>query len=248
MLRSREVIQMCQAGEARQARKMLADSLFVQTPQDQRIKKRLLENLFYVELHLGRLAAASQVLNQRRALGYSKTHLRMDAAFNAAALFAKQNKAEQARSELLGLIRNPKLLQWHGALKALNLYVEVEKECRDSVEQVLERASAAAVLKLGIRLESGDKKAGVREIISAANKMYRSASRTYSQLLIRGLNAASQHEHRAVMRDLRTFVKLERVGFFRILAKEFLGELVGRRTELALGLKFKRGKPPKADC
>lgn len=206
---------------------MLADSLSLQSSKDRRVKKRLLENLFYVELHLGRLAAASRVLEQRRALGYSKPHLRMDAAFNAAALLAKQNKAERARSELLGLIRDPKLLEWHGVLKALNLYVEVEKECRDSVELVLKRASAAAVKRLGIRLEFGDKKADVREIISAANKMYGSASRTYSQLLIRGLSAASKQEHEAAIRDLRRFVKVEPVGFFRMLAKEFLRELVG---------------------
>jgi hypothetical protein len=105
----------------------LQDSLSHQNSKDQRIKKHLLECLFYVEQHLGRLAAASRVLEQRRALGYSKPELRMDAALHAATLLASQSKAEQARSELLSLIYNPKLYGWHGVLKALSLYVEVER-------------------------------------------------------------------------------------------------------------------------
>jgi hypothetical protein len=73
----------------------------------------------------------------------------MDAALHAATLLARQSKAEQARSELLSLIYNPKLYEWLGALKALTLYVEVERECRDSIDDVLSRASAAAIRKFG---------------------------------------------------------------------------------------------------
>ena len=178
MLRFREVVQMCQTGKAKQARTMLAGSLAHQSSKDQKIKKRLLDCLFYVEQHLGRLAAASRVLEQRRALGYSKPELRMDAALHAATLLARQSKAEQARSELLSLIYNPKLYEWHGVLKALALYVEVERECRDSVDDVLSRASAATIRKFGIRFKPGEKKPDVRELISTANTMYMPASAT----------------------------------------------------------------------
>jgi hypothetical protein len=94
MLKSREVIQMCQAGKARQARAMLVDSLSRMSLKDQRFKKRLLEDLFYVELHLGSLAAGLHALEQRRALGYSKTEQRMDAALHAATLLARSASTE----------------------------------------------------------------------------------------------------------------------------------------------------------
>lgn len=207
---------------------MLADSLSHHDSNKQTIKKRLLDGLFYVELHLGRLAAASFVLEQRRALGYGKPELRMDAALQAATLLAKQGKAEQARSELLSLLYNPKLYEWHGVLNTLSLYVEVENDCRDAVDEVLSKASAAEIKKFGILLRLGEKKPDVRELISIANTMFSSASQTYSQLLIRGLNAASKQEHEEVIRDLRRFAKEEKVGFFRAQAKEALRELVKR--------------------
>ena len=152
----------------------------------------------------------------------------MDAALHAATLLARQNKAEQARSELLGLISNSKLLEWHGLLKTLSLYVEVEKECRDSVEHVLDRASAVAIKRFGIRLEPADMKPDVRDLISIASKMFGSASRTYSQLMIRGMAAPSKGERDAVIRELRRFAKVEPVGFFRMQARETLRELVRR--------------------
>lgn len=97
MLRFREVIQMCQAGKARQARAVLADSLSHLSSKEQRAKKRLLDGLFYVELHLGRVASGLRVLEQRRALGYSKPEQRMDAVLHAATLLARQNKAMPSR-------------------------------------------------------------------------------------------------------------------------------------------------------
>lgn len=217
---------MCEAGKARQARAMLVDSLSHLNSKNQRIKKRLLEDLFYVELYLGRLAAGLRVLEQRRTLGYGKTEQRMDATLHAATLLARQNKAEQARAELLGLICSPRLLEWHGVLKTLSLYVEVENECRNSVEHALNRASVAAIRKFGIRLKRRDKKPDVREQISTANRIFGAASRTYSQLLIRALSAATKQEHEAVVRDLRTFAKVEKVGFFRMQAKETLRKLI----------------------
>jgi hypothetical protein len=229
ILKSREVLQMCETGKARQARAMLVDSLCHLNSKNQRIKKRLLEGLFYVELHLGRHAAGFRTLEQRRALGYRKTEQRMDAALHAATLLARQNKAEQARTELLGLIRNPKLLEWHGVLKTLSLYVKVEDECRNSVEQALNRISAAAFRKLGIRLEHRDKKPDVREHISTADRIFGAASRTYSQLLIRALGATTMQEHEAIVRDLRRFAKAEKVGFFRMKAKETLRKLKKER-------------------
>jgi hypothetical protein len=219
---------MCQAGKARQARAMLADSLSHLNSKEQRAKKRLLDDLFYVELHLGRVASGLRVLEQRRALGYSKPEQRMDAALDAATLLARQNKAEQARTELLDLICHPKFLEWHGLLKTLSLYVEVENECRDLVEHALKRASAAALKKFGIRLKPGDEKPEARELILIANRMFGSASRTYSQLLIRGMGATSKKEREAVIRDLRRFAKVEQVGFFRMQAREALRELVRR--------------------
>jgi hypothetical protein len=230
MLRFREVVQMCQAGKAKQARTMLAGSLAHLNSKDQKIKKRLLDCLFYVEQHLGHLAAASRVLELRRALGYSKPELRMEAALHAATLLARQSKAEQARTELLSLICNPKLHEWHGVLKALTLYVEVERECRDSVDDVLRKASAAAIRKFDIRFKPGEKKSDVRELISTANTMYGSASQTYSQLLIRSLSGTSKQEHEAAIRDLRRFAKVEKVGFFRMQAKSTLRELVKRKA------------------
>ena len=152
----------------------------------------------------------------------------MDAALHAATLFARQNKAEQARAELLGLICNPKLLEWHGVLKTLSLWLEVENECRNSIEHALNRTSAAAIRKFGIRLEHRDKKRDVREQISTANRIFGAASRTYSQLLIRALSAATKQEHEAVVRDLRRFAKAEKVGFFRMQANEALREFIGR--------------------
>lgn len=225
MLKSREVIEMCQAGKARQAQAMLLDSLSHLNSKNQRIKKRLLEDLFYVELDRGRLAAALRALEQRRALGYSKTEQRMDATLHAATLLARQNKAEQARAELLGLIHDPKLLGWHGVLKAVSLYVEIENECRNSVEHALNRASGAAIRRFGIRLGRRDKKPDVREQISNANKIFGAASRTYSQLLIRALSATTKQEQEAVVRDFREFAKVEKVGFFRMQARETLRKL-----------------------
>jgi hypothetical protein len=207
---------------------MLTDSLSHLTSKDQRIKKRLLEDLFYVELYVGRPAAGLRALEQRRALGYSNPEQRMDAALHAATLLARQNKAEQARAELLGLICNPKLVRWHGVLKTLSLWVEVENECRNSVEHALNRTSAAAIRKFGIRLESRDKKPDIREQISTANRIFGAASRTYSQLLIRALSADTKQEHEAVVRDLRRFANAEKVGFFRKQAKEALREFIRR--------------------
>jgi hypothetical protein len=92
----------------------------------------------------------------------------------------------------------------------------------------LSRASAAAIKKFGIRLKPGEKKPDVRELISIANTMYRSASQTHSQLLIRSLSGTSKQEREAAIRDLRRFTKEEKVGFFRIQAKEALRELVKR--------------------
>jgi hypothetical protein len=209
---------------------MLADSLSHPNSKDQRIKKPLLECLFYVEQHLGNLAAASRVLEQRRALGYSRPELRMDAALNAATLLARQSRAEQAKSELLSLIHDPKLYEWHGVLKALSLYVEVEKECRDAVDEILSRASIAAIKKFGIRLKPGEKKPDLHEMISIANAMYRSASQTYSQLLIRSLSGTSKREREAAIRDLRRFAEEEKVGFFRMQATKALQELVKRKA------------------
>lgn len=217
---------MCQAGTARQARTMLVDSLSNLSSKNQRFKKRLLEDLFYVELHLGHLASGLRALEQRRALGYSKAEQRMDAALHAATLLARQNKAEEARAELLGLICDPKLLTWHGVLKTLSLYVQVEIVCRNSVEHALNRASAAAIRKFGIRLEHRDKKLDVREQISTADRIFGTASRTYSQLLLRALSATRKQERAAVVRDLRRFAKLEKVGFFRMQAKETLRKLL----------------------
>jgi hypothetical protein len=228
MLKSSEVIQMCQAGKARQARAMLADSLSHLKSKDRRIKKRLLDDLFYVELYVDRPAAGLRVLEQRRALGYSNPEQRMAAALHAATLLARQNKAEQARTELLGLMCNPKLLEWHGLLKTLSLWVEVEKECRNSVENALKRTSAAAIRKFGIRLEHRGKQPDVRERILTANRIFGAASRTYSHLLIRALSAATKHEHEAVVRDLRRFAKAEKVGFFRMQAKEALRGIIRR--------------------
>lgn len=226
MLKSREIIQMCQAGRARQARAMLVDSLSRLSSENHRFEKRLLDDLLYVELHLGRLAAGLRVLEQRRALGYSKSEQRMDAALHAATLLARQNKAEQARAELLGLMSDPKLLEWHGVLKTLSLYVQVENGCRDSVEHTLNRASAAAIRKFGIRLEHQDKELDVRKQISTANRIFGEASRTYSQLLIRAHSAATRQEHAAVVRDLRKFAKMEKVGFFKMQAKETVRRLL----------------------
>jgi len=209
---------------------MLADTLSHLNSKDQKIKKRLLDSLFYVEQHLGRLAAASRVLKQRRALGYSKPELGMDAALNAAMLLARLGKVEQARSELLSLIFNSKLYEWYGVLKTLTLYVEVEKDCQDAVDDVLRRASDAAIRQFGIRFKHGEKKPDVRELISTANTMYRSASQSYSQLLIRSLSGTSKQDHEAAIRDLRKFAKEEKVGFFRMQAKGTLRELVKRNT------------------
>jgi hypothetical protein len=92
----------------------------------------------------------------------------------------------------------------------------------------LKRASAAALKKFGIRLKPGDEKPEARELILIANRMFGSASRTYSQLLIRGMGATSKKEREAVIRDLRRFAKVEQVGFFRMQAREALRELVRR--------------------
>ena len=97
MLRFREVIQMCQTGKARQARAVLANSLSHLNSKEQKAKKHLLDSLFYVELHLGRVASGLRGLEQRRALGYSKPEQQMDAALHAATLLARQNKAMPSR-------------------------------------------------------------------------------------------------------------------------------------------------------
>lgn len=218
MLKSREVIRLCQAGKARQARAMLVDSLSSLSSKNRRFKKRLLDDLFYVELHLA--------LEQRRALGYGKTEQRMDAALHAATLLARQNKTELARAELLGLMFNPKFPEWNGVLKTLSLYVQVENECRDSVEHVLKRTSAAALRKFGIRVEHQGMKPDVREQITTANEIFGAASRAYSQLLIRALSAATEQERGAVVQDLRSFANLAKVGFFRTQAKQTLRKLI----------------------
>ena len=226
MPNSSEVIQMCELGQARQARAMLTDSLSRLKSKDQRIKKRLLDDLFYVELYVDRPAAGLRVLEQRRALGYNNPEQRMDAALHAATLLARQNKVEQARAELLGLMFNPKLLEWHGVLKTLSLWVEVEKECRNLIENALNRTSAAAIKKFGIRLEPRDKQPDVRERILTANRIFAAASRTYSQLLIRALSAATKQDRTAVVQDLRRFTRLQEVGFFRAQAKETVRRLI----------------------
>jgi hypothetical protein len=224
--KSSEVIQMCEAGKARQARAMLTDSLSRLKSKDERIKKRLLDDLFYVELYADRSAAGLRVLEERRALGYSNPEQRMDAALHAATLLARQNKVEQARAELLGLMFDPKLLEWHGVLKTLSLWVEVEKDCQNLVENALHRTSAAAIRKFRIRLERRDKQPSVRERILTANRIFGAASRTYSQLLIRALSAAAKQDRAAVVQDLRRFAKLQQVGFFRAQAKETVRKLM----------------------
>jgi hypothetical protein len=88
----------------------------------------------------------------------------------------------------------------------------------------------APIRKFGIRLKPGEKKPDARQLISIANAMYRSASQSYSQLLIRSLSGTSKREHEPAIRDLRRFAKEEKVGFFRMQAKEALRELVKRKA------------------
>lgn len=152
----------------------------------------------------------------------------MEAALHAATLLARENKAEQARAELLGLVFNPKVRQWHGALKSLSLYVKVEEECRHRVEQALNRLTAAALKKHGIRLERRSNRPEVREQILIANEMFRASSRAYSQLLMRSLSAATEPERAAIVQELRSFSKSEKVGFFRTQAKETIRQLSRR--------------------
>jgi hypothetical protein len=64
------------------------------------------------------------------------------------------------------------------------------------------------------------------EKISTANKRFGAASRTYSQLLIRSLNAATKQQRDAVAQDLSRFSESEKVGFFRMQAKERLRQLI----------------------
>ena len=87
----------------------------------------------------------------------------------------------------------------------------------------------APIKKFGIRLKPGEKKPDARQLISIANAMYRSASQSYSQLLIRSLSGTSKREHEPAIRVSAGSPKRKRWGSFGCKQKKLFGNSSSER-------------------
>lgn len=227
-LNNRDVVRMCQHGEAKKARRTLKRLLSVSVPGSKAKQKRLLDDLFYVEVNEGRLNAALEVLKRRRALGFRNSGQRMDAVFETCGLLYKASHIFEARAELIRLLRDRRSLDWNGLLSALSLFVEVDEKCRELMNSVLSEASGVAIRKLGFPTSIGRMATDAPQMIRAADSMFRADSKLYSELLCRVFTESTQEGRGRVIGDLLEFSEGAGVEFFKEQARQLLEKLTSK--------------------
>lgn len=214
---------MCQTGKARQARKRLL--LLLELNPSKAMRKGILDNLLLIENYLGRTRNALDILRRRRPLGYRNVEAQMDAALETATLLSKMGQFEEARTELVGLLRDRRSTQWHGILQALYLYTTIEEQCQRSINDVASKALRTAVNRFGISLSLDHDAKRLPQSIRAAHSKFESESRAYSQLLTQVLTTTAPEDRRRVANAFREFRNKTEVKFFRDLAASTLKEL-----------------------
>jgi len=207
------------------ARRLLREQLANDNILTKRQQKNLLSTLTIVEINAGRPLEALKVLERRRALGSSSWAEKFDNYLEAANLLARSGRWIAARSELINLFANRNSLQWHGLLQALELFFDVEEECRKCLEPILNRACEVAAQKLGIPIPTDRQKSTVKESVRESRALYSAAAQKYQELLLRTYSEISDERHSKLVHDLQAYVTNERVGFFREQARALLARI-----------------------
>ena len=160
-------------------------------------QKMLLNILIGIELHAGRPLEAVKVLRRRRSLGSTTWSKRLEDHFQAAQLLAQGGKWSEARAELVEMFTDKDFSKSDGFLRAIELYFDLEQECRSSLGPILERAAKVAIQRYRIPVSKRSKVASLEEIVTEARFLYREAGSKYQALLIRAF-ADVDREERAV--------------------------------------------------
>jgi hypothetical protein len=224
-LNTREVVAMCQRGDAKDTRKMLLELLSVTTAEAKTELRSLLDLLLLVETYEGRWQAALLVLERRRALGYRKAESRMDSALQAATFLYRTGQYMEARDELIAVLREQRSLNWAGLLPALHLYVQLDDECQTQMASILVANCQSVIKRFGIPVAFDGSPERVGDGIKSAHSKFHADSLAYSALLYRvfGENTADGRER--LLLDIQDYARGVRVEFFRRQATDLLNEL-----------------------
>jgi hypothetical protein len=211
------------------ARMLLRGELAASASLPKRRQKILLGNLISVESVAGRPLAALKALERRRSLGYRRQSERLDDYFHAATFLARSGQWEAARAELIRLFTSRGFLQSSGLLPPLELYFNVEEECRRCLGPILAKAYKTDIRKNGIPVSIASGKLTLEENVRAALASYHAAARKYEALLIRAFTDREKNGRAALLRDIQEYISAEKVDFFKGEARKLLSRAKPRQ-------------------
>jgi len=134
-----------------------------------------------------------------------------------------------ARAELTDLLSKPKAASWNGILSALGLYLEAEEQCLMNMQGILARGLAAAIRMYDLPVPMPAEGVDPREAAREAHRVFFTASKRHSGLLLRAIEATTADKLEAVTRELEDRIGKESIGYFRRLEQKMLEQLTRSR-------------------